>query len=79
MQVAGATAARTGEQWIKDTVPTAVVIPASLIVSWPGGMLGEMTAGIAGSILDASGRQLLLPLNRAQMEIMGAEALSWNI
>lgn len=76
MQEAGATTGRTGEQWIKDTVPTADVILASLNLVLPGAMLGEVTAGIASSILDAPGRKLLLPLNRAQMEIMGAETLT---
>ena len=39
-------------------------------------MWGRVTPGLAGAILDAPGGKLLLPLNRAQVEVMGAEALT---
>ena len=76
MRQAGATQGGTGEQRIKQTVPTVDVILASLNLVLPGAMLGEVTPGIACAILDAPGRKLLLPINRAQVEVVGAEALT---
>jgi hypothetical protein len=76
MKQAGAGRSGTGEQHIKQTVPTVDVILASLNVVLPGTMLGEVTPGIAHAILGAPGRKLLLPLNRAHVEVVGAEALT---
>jgi hypothetical protein len=76
MKQAGASQSGTGEQRIKQTVPTVDVILASLNLVLPGAMLGEVTPGIAYAILGASGRKLLLPLNRARVEVVGAEALT---
>jgi hypothetical protein len=76
MKQAGANQSGTGEQRIKQTVPTVDVILASLNLVLPGAMLGEVTPGIAHAILGAPGRKLLLPLNRAQVEVVGAEALT---
>ena len=76
MRKAGATQSGTGEQRIRQTVQTVDVILASLNLVLPGAMLGEVTAGIACAILDAPGRKLLLPVNRAQVEVVGAEALT---
>ena len=49
------------------------MILASLNVVLPGAMLGEVTPGIADAILRAPGRKLLLPINRAKVEVMGVE------
>jgi len=76
MKQAGASQSGTGEQCIKQTVPTVDVILASLNLVLPGTMLGEVTPGIARAILGAPGRKLLLPLNRAQVEVVGAETLT---
>lgn len=76
MQRAGATASGTGEHRIKQTLPTADFVLASLNLVLPGAMLGEVTPGIAGAILSAPGKKLLLPINRAHVEIVGAEALT---
>ena len=76
MKKAGASQSGTGEQRIKQTVPTVDVILASLNLVLPGAMLGEVTPGIAHAILGAPGRKLLLPLNRAHVEVVGAEALT---
>lgn len=76
MTRAGASRSGTGEERIKQTVLTADVILASLNLVLPGAMLGEVTPGIACAILGAPGRKLLLPLNRAQVEVVGAEALT---
>jgi len=76
MKQAGASQSGTGEQRIKQTVPTVDVILTSLNLVLPGAMLGEVTPGIAYAILGAPGRKLLLPLNRARVEVVGAEALT---
>ena len=71
---AGATFVEVGEQAIQHTVPAADIILASLNVVLPGSMLGEVTPGIADAILRAPGRKLLLPINRAKVEVMGVES-----
>ncbi len=76
MKQAGASRSGTGELHIRQTVPTVDVILASLNVVLPGAMLGEVTPGIAHAILGAPGRKLLLPLNRAHVEVVGSEALT---
>ncbi len=76
MQRAGATASGTGEQRIKQMLPTADFVLASLNLILPGAMLGEVTPGIAGAILRAPAKKLLLPVNRAHVEIVGAEAFT---
>lgn len=76
MRQVGATESGTGEYRIKQTVPTVDVILASLNLVLPGAMFGEVTPGIARAILDAPGRKLLLPVNRAQVEVVGAETLT---
>src|SRR5512140_168872 len=75
MKQAGASQSGTGEQRIKQMAPTVDVILASLNLVLPGAMLREVTPGIAHAIFGAPGRKLLLPLNRARVEVVGAEAL----
>lgn len=74
MRLAGSIQSGTGEQQIKQTVPTVDIILASLNLVIPGAMLGEVTPGIARAILDAPGRKLLLPLNRLRVEVVGTES-----
>jgi hypothetical protein len=74
MREAGARHVGVGERAIRQTVPTVDVILASLNVVVPGSMLGEITMEIAEAILQAPGRKLLLPLNRAKLEVIGSEA-----
>ncbi len=76
MRQAGATRTGTGERQIAQMIPTVDVILASLNLVLPGAMLGEVTPGIARAILGAPGRKLLLPVNRARVEVVGAEALT---
>jgi hypothetical protein len=76
MRQAGATRSGTGEEQIKQMIPTVDVILASLNLVLPGAMLGEVTPGIVCAILGAPGRKLLLPINRARVEVVGAEALT---
>jgi hypothetical protein len=73
MKAAGATQVGAGGRAIVETVPTADVIVTSLNLIVPGAMLGEVTAAIAGAILSARATKVLLPVNRARLEIVGAE------
>lgn len=73
MKHAGASQVWIGERAIRQTLPTADVILASLNVVLPGSMLGEVTPGIAEAVLKARARKLLLPLNRERVEIMGTD------
>jgi uncharacterized protein DUF3842 len=76
MRQEGVSQSGTGEQRIKQAVSTVDVILASLNLVIPGSMLGEVTPGIAEAILNAPGRKLLLPINRAKVEVVGSEALT---
>ena len=72
MKQAGATHVGVGPRMIADTVPTVDVIVASLNVVLPGAMLGEVTPEIVHAVLGARATKVLLPLNRARVEIVGA-------
>lgn len=73
MREAGAEQVATGVEAISKLVPTADVIVASLNVVLPGAMLGEVTPEVAKTILEAKAKKVLLPLNRARVEIVGTE------
>ncbi len=73
MRHAGAEQAGAGSQAISNTVPTVDVIVASLNMVLSGAMLGEVTPEIVKVILAAKAKKVLLPLNRAQVEIVGTE------
>ena len=72
MKRAGATQVGVGHRAIADTLPTVDVIVASLNMVLPGAMLGEVTPEIVHAILGARATKVLLPLNRARVEIVGA-------
>ena len=72
MKQAGATQVGVGLRAMADTLPTVDVIVASLNVVLPGAMLGEVTPEIVRVILGARATKVLLPLNRARVEIVGA-------
>ena len=55
-----------------DLLPTVDVILTSLNLVLPGAMLGEVTPEIVHAILGARATKVLLPLNRARVEIVGA-------
>ena len=57
-----------------DTLPTVDVIVTSLNLVLPGSMLGEVTPEMVHAILGARATKVLLPLNRARIEIVGARA-----
>jgi Domain of unknown function (DUF3842) len=73
MKQAGATQVGVGSRAMADMLPTVDVIIASLNLVLPGAMLGEVTPEIARAILGARATKVLLPLNRARVEIVGAK------
>ena len=79
MKRAGATQVGVGPRAIADTLPTVDVIVTSLNWVLPGTMLGEVTPEIVCAILGARATKVLLPLNRARVEIVGAEACTLEI
>ena len=74
MKQAGATQVGVGSRAIADMLPTVDVIVTSLNLVLPGAMLGEVTPEIVHAILGARATKVLLPLNRARVEIVGAGA-----
>ena len=74
MKQAGAAQVGIGSRAIADMLPTVDVIITSLNLVFPGAMLGEVTPEIVHAILGARATKVLLPLNRARVEIVGAEA-----
>jgi len=73
MKQAGASSVGVGSRAIAETVPTVDVILTSLNLLLPGAMLGEVTPEIVKAILDARATKVLLPVNRARLEIVGTE------
>ena len=74
MKQAGATQVGVGPRAIADTLPTVDVIVTSLNLVLSGAMLGEVTPEIVHAILGARATKVLLTLNRARVEIVGAGA-----
>ncbi len=72
MKQAGAAQVGVGPRAIADTLPTVDVIVTSLNLVLSGAMLGEVTPEIVHAILGARATKVLLPLNRARVEIVGA-------
>jgi hypothetical protein len=72
MKRAGAEQVAVGPRAIAETVSTVDVIVASLNLLLPGSMLGEVTPEIVGAILGARAKKVLLPVNRARVEIVGS-------
>jgi len=73
MKQAGATQVGIGSRAMADMLPTVDVIVTSLNLVLPGTLLGEVTPEIVHAILGARATKVLLPLNRARVEIVGAE------
>jgi hypothetical protein len=73
MQEAGATRVAVGGPAIAAAVAVAQVILGSLNVVLPGALLGEITPEIAAAIVSAQAKKVLLPVNRAQVEIVGSD------
>ncbi|HXX76300.1 MAG TPA: DUF3842 family protein [Nitrospiraceae bacterium] len=73
MKRAGAADVGVGSRAITETVPAMDVIVTSLNFLLPGAMLGEVTPEIVQAILGARAKKVLLPVNRARLEIMGIQ------
>ncbi|MBX3301522.1 MAG: DUF3842 family protein [Nitrospira sp.] len=73
MKEAGAEQVASGVEAISKMVPAADVIVASLNMVLPGAMLGEVTPDLVKTILEAKAKKVLLPLNRAHVEIVGTD------
>lgn len=73
MRDAGAEQVAWGIEAIAKVLPTVDVIVTSLNLVLPGALLGEVTPEIVGTILEAKAKKVLLPLNRARVEIVGTE------
>lgn len=73
MREAGAVHVASGVEAIARVVSTVDVIVASLNMVLPGAMLGEVTPEVSKTILEAKAKKVLLPLNRARVEIVGTE------
>jgi len=73
VQQAGAWSIGVGTEAIAQTVPTVDVIVTSLNLVLPGSMLGEVTPDIVQAILTARAKKVLLPVNRAYVEVVGTE------
>ena len=73
MKRAGAGQVGVGSRAITETVSAVDVIVTSLNFLLPGAMLGEVTPEIVRAILGARAMKVLLPVNRAKLEIMGIE------
>ena len=73
MKQAGAHAVGVGARAIAETVPTVDVIVASLNLLLPGSMLGEVTPDMVNAIVTARAKKVLLPVNRALVEVVGTE------
>ena len=69
---AGATQVGVGTRAIAEAMPTVDVIVASLNLVLPGALLGEVTPEVVHAVLGAKATKVLLPLNRARLEIVGA-------
>jgi hypothetical protein len=72
MKQAGAMQVGVGSRVITDTLPSVDVIVTSLNLVLSGALLGEVTPEIVHAILGARATKVLLPLNRARVEIVGA-------
>jgi hypothetical protein len=72
MKQAGAMQVGAGSRAITDTLPSVDVIVTSLNLVLSGALLGEVTPEIVHAILGARATKVLLPLNRARVEIVGA-------
>lgn len=79
MREAGAEHVASGAEAISKLVPTADVIVASLNMVLPGAMLGEVTPEVVKTILEAKAKKVLLPLNRARVEIVGTEGRTMDM
>ncbi|MDF0676451.1 MAG: DUF3842 family protein [Nitrospira sp.] len=79
MKAAGATRVEVGIEAIVAVVPSAEVILGTLNLVLPGAMLGEITPELVAAVLSSKAKKVLLPVNRAHMEIVGTEDHSLEV
>ncbi|MDN5348345.1 MAG: hypothetical protein PWP65_1909 [Clostridia bacterium] len=72
MLKAGANEGATGENAIALNVKAVDVITGPLAIVLADAMLGEVTPRIAAAVATSPAPKLLLPLNRAGVEVVGA-------
>ena len=73
MKAAGAGEIGAGKRAILATLPTVDVILTSLSVVIPNTMADEVTPTVIHAILGSRAKKVLLPINRAQVEVIGTE------
>ncbi len=73
MARAGATFTETVPHVIHRRLHAADMIVGSLSLLMPGAMLGEVTQALAQVVLASHAKKLLLPVNKRQVEVVGAE------
>ena len=72
MLKAGANDGATGENAVVQTVSHADIVVGTLAVVMPHSMLGEFTPAMAEAVAKSPAPKILLHLNRAGVEIVGA-------
>jgi hypothetical protein len=72
---AGAVRGASGENAISVSIRTVDFIVAPIGVIIANSMMGEITPGIAGAVLSAPGRRVLLPLQNDHFTLAGVENL----
>lgn len=70
---AGADEGATGENAIVHNAGKVDVIVGAVGIIAANSMLGELTPAMAAAIASSSARKVLLPLNRCNIEIVGAD------
>jgi hypothetical protein len=73
MKAAGAAQVSAGGQAIVETVPTADVIVLSLNLVLASDTVGDAMPAMVRAILSARAKKVLLPVNRARVEVIGTE------
>jgi hypothetical protein len=73
MKAAGAAHVGTGARAIVETVPAMDVIVLSLNLVLSSTTVGEMPPAAVRAIVGARAKKVLLPVNRAQIEVVGTE------
>ncbi|HEU4685510.1 MAG TPA: DUF3842 family protein [Nitrospira sp.] len=75
MREAGAAEIGAGSRAMLEILPTVDVILTSLSLLVPTTMPGEVTPGMIRAIIGSRAKKVLLPINRAHVEVVGTETL----
>jgi hypothetical protein len=71
MLKAGANRGATGENPVILTVKTADLILGAVAVTWPNGMMGEVTPRMAEAIMSSRAPKFLVPLHQEGVVLVG--------